>query len=116
VVGLKTADISIANNDTDENPFNFTITGNGSTDLSSINSNESNISVYPNPTAGLVNFDFNDVLIKNIQLTDLCGKVIFEKSDLLIEETIDFSYLANGVYFVVMQTENQSYSLKLIKE
>lgn len=116
VVGLKTADISIANNDTDENPFNFTITGNGSTDLSSINSNESNISVYPNPTAGLVNFDFNDVLIKNIQLTDLCGKIIFEKSDVLVEETIDFSYLANGVYFVVMQTENQSYSLKLIKE
>jgi len=116
VIGHRTAEISIVNNDANESVYNFAISGSGWATAVIQSLNNGNISVYPNPTDGFVNFDFDDVLIKNIKLTDLCGKVIFEKSNVLDEEIIDFSYLANGVYLVVMQTENQSYSLKLIKE
>ena len=114
--GSRSAVISIANNDVDENPYNFTVLGTylPNADVKSLSS--LNISIYPNPTSGIVNFDFSDNTIQQIKISDLAGKTIFNKSNPQQKESIDLSGFATGVYFINVQTDDQTFSVKMMKQ
>ncbi len=73
-------------------------------------------SIYPNPTNGVVNLDLAGKQIQNLKLVDVTGKIISEKSRVNSIETIDLSNFANGLYLVILQTENGTQSFKVIKE
>lgn len=69
-----------------------------------------NLSVYPNPTTGVLNI--TDALT-DVQLFDVTGRVVYANS--VVESTIDLSSLANGTYFLVANKEGQLISTKVVK-
>jgi hypothetical protein len=70
-----------------------------------------NLTVYPNPVNTQLAISI-DVNIEFIQLIDATGKTT---GMLLTNGTIDVSNLANGVYFLKVQTTNHLVSTKFIK-
>lgn len=114
--GSRTAEISINNNDADENPYNFTITGNDSSNFVLENFSDRKVSVYPNPTSGLVNFDFSENKVHNITITDITGKIIVIKNDPVNNEIVDLSNYSEGIYFVSVKTDEQIITSKLVKQ
>ena len=74
------------------------------------------ISVFPNPTRGIVNINFKDISPVNIQVYDVIGRLVFTESDLLVE---NFQFNFNepsGIYFIEIYSENNSRVFKLIKQ
>ncbi|MBO5728386.1 MAG: T9SS type A sorting domain-containing protein [Paludibacteraceae bacterium] len=69
-----------------------------------------NLSVYPNPTTGVLNIT---EVLTDVQLFDVTGRVVYENST--VEATIDLSNLANGTYFLVANKESQRISTKVVK-
>lgn len=70
------------------------------------------ITVYPNPTNGLVRIEIPNQTIQNIKVYDLQGQLIKET----IENHFDLSNVSNGTYFIKAQTKQGFYSYKLIKK
>ena len=77
---------------------------------------QNGISIYPNPTSGILNFDFADNNVQNIVITDITGKTIVEKTELKQNETIDLSNFDNGIYLIKIQTATEIFTTKIIKE
>ncbi|MDY0197694.1 MAG: T9SS type A sorting domain-containing protein [Tenuifilaceae bacterium] len=74
------------------------------------------ISIYPNPTNGILNFNFAGEQVQTIKLVDITGKTVLEKTNVSHSETIDISNLANGLYLVVVQTDKENISSKILKQ
>ncbi len=80
----------------------------------------SEISVYPNPSEGLVNVHFtgdnaNSFLVR---VTDINGRIISEKqygkfTDAM-EEKLDLAKQAKGIYLVEVITERESYNTRVV--
>ncbi len=81
---------------------------------------EIGISIYPNPTTGIVNINFAKVSNfgkVEITITDITGKVIYSKDVACnVSTTIDLSNNANGVYFIKFQNSKTVKTLKIIKQ
>ncbi|MEA2042272.1 MAG: T9SS type A sorting domain-containing protein, partial [Bacteroidota bacterium] len=75
-----------------------------------------NINIYPNPTTGIIYFDFLNSEIKKISILDITGKVIIEKSVNSQTDNINFSNYANGLYLIKLQTDKESFTTKIIKK
>jgi hypothetical protein len=72
--------------------------------------------IYPNPTNGILKFDFSENNVKNIEITDITGKTVFEKVNVEQNELVDLSGFSNGIYIVILRTDKGSFSSKIIKE
>ena len=71
--------------------------------------------LYPNPTSGLVNLHFSEMLsIDKIILTNPLGQIVKEISN--ATSGFDTSDLSAGVYLVQIISENTHYQVKLIKK
>ncbi len=72
--------------------------------------------VYPNPNTGLFTIELNNGSVKNIQVMDLTGRIIL--SNTTSNDTIDFNInsLANGVYYVKIQSNNTVEVVKIVKQ
>lgn len=72
--------------------------------------------VYPNPTDGIVRFSLQaDAPIKGIEVYDLQGKQVLHIAK-ASDNYIDLSGLGNGVYFLQLETPDEIYKQKIIKE
>ncbi|WP_045474955.1 aryl-sulfate sulfotransferase [Winogradskyella sp. PG-2] len=69
------------------------------------------LKVYPNPTDGIVNFNFNNQ-IDHIQVYDLAGKIVLSKID---AQSINLENLENGLYLIRISTEGNSEMIKIVK-
>jgi hypothetical protein len=80
------------------------------------NINQSEIKLYPNPSNGMVNFDFgeNANKVKSLTIYHLSGKKIFEKTNLNAEETFDLSNHEDGTYIVIINLTDKLLQSKLI--
>ncbi len=77
-------------------------------------SNELNIKVYPNPATNEINIIANDdVIIEQIFLMDLSGKVL---ENLNGSTTLNIQHIASGLYLIEMHTNQGILKTKLIKE
>jgi hypothetical protein len=75
------------------------------------------VSVYPNPTEGIVVMNNLQVIgAKTIIVTDAFGKTLSSINVSNDETIIDLSNYSNGVYFVQVYTEDQMILKKLLKE
>ncbi len=72
--------------------------------------------IYPNPTNGILKFDFSGNNVQKIKISDITGKTVFEKVNVEQNEVVDLSGFANGIYVVILQTDKGSVSSKIIKE
>lgn len=88
----------------------------------SIFTNNSSVSIYPNPTNGLININYN---IENsstvfIRLTNVQGQIIteikMEKTHGLQSDILDLSSQTNGFYFLNIISEKANYAAKIIKQ
>jgi CubicO group peptidase (beta-lactamase class C family) len=70
------------------------------------------ITVYPNPTNGLVHIEIPNQTIQSIKVYDLQGQLTKETT----ENQFDLSNLSNGTYFIKAQTKQGLYSYQLTKQ
>ncbi len=77
---------------------------------------EKDISVYPNPTHGIVNLQFADHNIQKLSVSDIKGIQIIEKTTVQQNEIIDLSSYSKGIYFITIQTEKKTFTIKIVKE
>jgi len=75
----------------------------------------SHISIYPNPTVGILNFEFSNNNLKKLIISDITGKHIIEKSVSKQNEAIDLSNFENGIYILSIQADNKKFTTKIIK-
>ena len=71
------------------------------------------INVYPNPSRGI--FTLNGFVNYQITVSDIRGKVIFQKEILNASEIIDISSQAAGIYVLKLHSETDVLSAKIIK-
>ena len=78
--------------------------------------------IYPNPSNGKVNFDFNnkDKGKYTIEIYNLVGQVVFTdniiKENTQIRKSYDLSDLKKGIYLAKISCNNYTYSNKLVIE
>ena len=100
--------------------YNFPIlTNDAETVFQSLNNpdfqNDSSISVYPNPTNGIVTVNCNNS-IKSIQLYDVQGRLLQTNLVNENETTIDVSTKAKGVYFLKILSDKGMKVEKIVRE
>lgn len=90
------------------------VTVNSCTDIDEINGNKSVLSIYPNPTTGIMNLESSSIDNADFEVLvyDAYGKLYRKEKN---NKAINISDLNAGVYFVVVKTENVSiYNKKVI--
>lgn len=71
---------------------------------------------FPNPVNNLLNIKAIDDGKAQVTIADITGKLVFEeKMDLTSHQKIDFSIMPKGSYLVSVQSENQTFTKKIIK-
>ncbi|HEY9084177.1 MAG TPA: LamG-like jellyroll fold domain-containing protein, partial [Vicingaceae bacterium] len=77
-----------------------------------------NVSIFPNPTNGLITINFNDGINQetNYIVTSIEGKVITTQTNIVTNNVIiDLSNESKGVYFLKINSGNNNAVYKLIK-
>jgi hypothetical protein len=75
------------------------------------------IKIYPNPTAEFLNLQFPlawSTAQKETVLTDIIGKIMLKKTFDTEGGILDLSNCANGVYFLILNVDNQRFTRKVI--
>ncbi len=80
-----------------------------------------NLNVYPNPTTGIFTLDLTTSSdVKGIMsITSIDGKVVlkdFIEGNGLITKSIDISDLANGIYYLKLETKDTIKTYKVLKQ
>ena len=83
-------------------------------DIDDVISEAEKISIYPNPTDGVLNISISNGSIDNIVVSDITGKVLVEKAVNADQAEIDLSSYNKGIYLVKVVTENDSYIEKVV--
>ena len=75
------------------------------------------VQVYPNPSNGLMTVQSADRPLNRIQLIDVTGKVILDKtySEAFFTTEIDLTNLSNGIYFLNAGNETGMQTIKIQK-
>jgi hypothetical protein len=76
---------------------------------------ETELEIYPNPTAGKVTFS-NLPEHSCAYLYTLSGKMVYNSSNISGSNTLDLSGFGNGVYMLKIVSENKAYCTKVIKK
>lgn len=77
---------------------------------------EKGISVYPNPTKGQINLEFDRPdEVKQVQITDLTGKIILKISDIQRRMILSLPADKSGIFIIHVQTDNETLKTRLIK-
>ncbi len=74
------------------------------------------LGIYPNPTTGSFALDFNQISkIKSIQINNVTGQQIYYKNQIKNKlHQIDLGNQKNGVYFITIVTDDETYTQKII--
>lgn len=77
-----------------------------------------NINIYPSPSRGLVNINFNssDLLNAQISVTDQSGRVVYQMRNKVESNLVQLNldHLSNGIYFIKVNTKNKVAIKKLL--
>ncbi len=85
------------------------------TGINEVNSNNPEITVYPNPTNGVFNVDFTNA--QYIRVINTLGTLVYEEkiNDITPStKSIDLSNFANGIYMITVSNENGASNHKVI--
>ncbi len=73
------------------------------------------MSMFPNPAANQISLNISGISAENkLIVTDMTGKIVFEKENLLPSETISCNDFNNGIYFVRLSSADSDINQKLI--
>lgn len=90
---------------------NFTVTET----LSNAEFLASNISVFPNPVKDILSINANNLIIENVKIVDVNGRIIVNKEVNLSEIQINMNSFNSGIYFVNILTKEGFLTKKFIK-
>jgi hypothetical protein len=74
------------------------------------------LNVYPNPAKSSINIDSRAFKNADIKIINTFGQVVYQKTKADLTESLDFSYLSAGIYFVNIQNKISQKTIKVIKE
>ncbi|WP_284650977.1 T9SS type A sorting domain-containing protein [Flavobacterium terrisoli] len=77
--------------------------------------NTTKFKVYPNPATSVVNLQTEGLDSYTLKVTDLSGKVMTTREFSGIENALDISSYATGVYFFEINSGSQSQTIKIMK-
>jgi len=89
----------------------FKFTGNLSTN--SLQQNQ--FSVFPNPAKDMVTITTENANDFSLELTDVTGKTLLNKTYSGVENTLNISNLNSGIYFISLKTGDKSQTIKIVK-
>ena len=73
------------------------------------------LKLFPNPTSGILNIELLQDLPAVISLSDAYGKLVYRGDLENSSNTLDLSGLANGLYFVKVQSDSaRAYTSKIL--
>lgn len=79
-------------------------------------SNSNTFKIFPNPSNGIVSVQ-GDKSVNSIKIYNAIGEIVYEQTNQNSAQfTIDISDKPNGIYFIVINSENNFYNHKLIKQ
>jgi len=76
---------------------------------------ESNLSLYPNPTSGIVNISYDNE-ISNVSVFNLLGQNVLNQEGNGLEMQLDLSTLSSATYFVKITSEGATKTIKVVKQ
>jgi len=76
---------------------------------------KSTVKIYPNPTTGLVTIDVSNYEKVDVEVIDVAGKTIFQKSFNEKIINIDLSGFEKGVYYVKIKSDKNTEIQKVVK-
>ncbi len=94
-------------------PNNWTVTDGGCVGIDKLQ--DAGISVYPNPTNGIIFINTINNNIQNITISDITGKLINANMEIQQNKTINLSNLKSGIYILKIQTDEKTFSIKIMK-
>jgi hypothetical protein len=94
--------------------INGELFGSSSADVNLINNGQ--LKIYPNPANHFVFADLGEAENNTVQIFDSYGKLIFTKDITEPNFQYDISGYPNGIYFLKLLNENQTRTLKFIKQ
>ena len=75
------------------------------------------ISIYPNPTSGVLRIESGELRVENVEVFNMMGKIcMVENLRQNMDNVLDVSYLPAGMYFVRITTENGVVTRKILKQ
>ena len=86
--------------------------------LSAESFEDKQIAVFPNPSEGIFNITFGNLIPNKIEVYDISGKLIQQKNSLELTNNqtyIDLSNTSNGFYFVKIVTDSNTITKRIIK-
>ncbi len=84
--------------------------------LNEISNSNTPIIISPNPSNGIFTISFADDTQKNMEVIDVTGRVVFSKTSAELETPLNIENLANGVYYLKVNSANSKQILKLVKQ
>ena len=91
-----------------------TLTVNACTGIAKI-SNPNNVTMYPNPSAGVVNITMDQLNAGTmLSVTDMIGKEVYKTSVQETNLSLDLTGLQKGMYIITIGSGNAAYMQKLI--
>ncbi|HBS87716.1 MAG TPA: hypothetical protein DEA97_14225 [Bacteroidales bacterium] len=73
------------------------------------------LSVFPNPSDGIINFSSNNEISAKLELLSLSGVKFFEKNIELTKDQIDISNIPSGLYILKIVLDGNVYMTKITK-
>ncbi|MDD2636826.1 MAG: C25 family cysteine peptidase, partial [Bacteroidales bacterium] len=78
-----------------------------------ISNNTEELSLYPNPTSGIVNIGFENAQNRNIEVLNLCGQIVKTANSDSDKLEMNLSGLAEGTYILRVKSEKAVSLLKI---
>jgi hypothetical protein len=74
------------------------------------------LKIYPNPSGGEFTVELKNGLNKTIQVTDITGRTVLTGTSINDKINVNINYLANGIYYVKVQSNNTVEVIKVVKQ
>jgi hypothetical protein len=98
------------------NTATISLTINACTGLNNLSKSELNVSLYPNPTNGVLSIEFQQAGNNSISISDVLGREVLNYNNVNSQTQVNMSELVNGVYYVKLTSDKKSMIKKVIKE
>jgi len=90
--------------------FAFTAATNGTEDF-----NAASITVYPNPSNSVWNFNAGSNTISSLQIVDVTGKIVYSTAVNATQAAVNVSGFASGMYFARLASGNAIETVRVVK-
>jgi len=72
--------------------------------------------VYPNPAKDKINIQTNSLQINTVTILNSVGQVVNKYSDVSVEDELDISNLAKGMYFISVANSEVTITKTFVKD